>query len=61
MDCSNHQKRVGKTADEFDAYSKWRHIIGGLQKAGAVKWIKTQTHRRERREARAEIQKELNE
>jgi hypothetical protein len=41
--------------DEGDAYTPWRKVYCYLQKAGAVKYIKRKTHRRERREAKREI------
>ena len=41
--------------DEDDAYTSWRHVYCYLAKAGAVKFIKTKTHRRERREAKRAI------
>lgn len=43
------------TAEEQDAYTGWRRLYCYTQRAGVVKAIKTRTHRRERREARAEI------
>lgn len=43
------------TWDEDDAYASWRKIYCYLAKAGAVKYIKTKTHRRERREAKRAI------
>ena len=43
--------------DEDDAYTSWRHVYCYLQKAGAVKYIKRKTHRRERREARLAIRR----
>lgn len=44
-------KRIIKTADEYDAYSRWRHVMSSMQRPGAVKKIKRRTHKRERREA----------
>ena len=41
--------------DEDDAYTSWRHVYCYLAKAGAVKFIKRKTHRRERREAKLAI------
>jgi hypothetical protein len=41
--------------DEQDVYSRWRHVMCWTQRAGAVKAVKRRTHRRERREAAAEI------
>ena len=41
--------------DEQDAYTGWRRVLCYLDKAGAVKYIKTKTHRRERREAKRMI------
>lgn len=40
---------------EEDAYTSWRKFYCYLAKAGAVKYIKRRTHRRERREAKREI------
>ena len=47
------------TWDEQDAYTSWRRLYCYLQRAGAVKAIKRRTHRRERREGRAEIADQL--
>jgi hypothetical protein len=44
---------------EDDAYTSWRQFYCYLQRAGAVKSIKRMTHRRERRQARADIRREL--
>ena len=52
-------KRIIKTEDERDAYSKWRRILCSYQRAGAVKKVKKRTHRRERREAKQYIQEQL--
>ena len=41
--------------DEDDAYTSWRQVYCYLAKAGAVKYIKRKTHRRERREAKRAI------
>ena len=41
--------------DEQDAYTGWRKVLCYLDKAGAVKYIKRKTHRRERREAKRAI------
>jgi hypothetical protein len=41
--------------DEEDAYTPWRKVYCYLQKAGAVKFTKRRTHRRERREAKRQI------
>ena len=43
--------------DEEDAYTSWRQFYCYLSRAGAVKYIKTKTHRRERREAKREIRR----
>lgn len=42
-------------AEEQDAYTRWRYVLAYLNKPGRVKAIKQRTHRRERREAQAEI------
>jgi len=49
------------TAEEQDAYTGWRRLYCYTQRAGVVKSIKARTHRRERREARAEIAAQLDE
>ena len=46
----NDFRRRVVTADEYDAYTKWRSFL--IWHAGDVKAIKRRTHRRERREAR---------
>lgn len=43
--------------DEDDAYTSWRQAYCYLAKAGAVKYIKRKTHRRERREAKQAIRR----
>ena len=43
------------TADEQDAYTRWRHVLRYLSRPGAVKAVKRRTHRRERREGKAFI------
>ena len=46
------------TWDEQDAYTSWRKLYCYLQRPGAVKAIKRRTHRRERREGKAEIREQ---
>ena len=48
-------RRAIVTWDEDDAYTGWRKVYCYLDKAGAVKYIKRKTHRRERREAKRMI------
>lgn len=48
------------TADEQDAYTGWRRVLCCYQRAGAVRKVKRATHRRERREARAEIRAQID-
>lgn len=51
-----NQHRTVTTGDEQDAYApNGRRAHGYLRRPGVVKAIKRRTHRRERREARAEI------
>lgn len=40
------------TADEFDAFTGWRHVLVSMQRAGARKVIKKRSHRKDRRQAR---------
>ena len=47
------------TTEEQDAYTPWRKVYCYLQRAGAVKQVKRRTHRRERREGRAEIREQV--
>jgi hypothetical protein len=47
------------TWDEQDAYTPWRKLYCYLQRPGAVKGIKRRTHRRERREGKAEIREQV--
>lgn len=48
-------KRRRVDGDEQDAYSKyWRPMLARFQRAGEVKKIKRRTHKRERREGKAE-------
>lgn len=46
--------------DEQDVYTGWRRLYCYTRKAGVVAYVKKKTHKRERREARAQIKKELN-
>jgi hypothetical protein len=48
-------KRQMKDWVEHDAYTAWRHLYCYLARPGVVKSIKRRTHKRERREAKAEI------
>lgn len=54
-------KRRAVDGDEQDVYSAWRKLLCWTQRPGATKKVKRRTHRRERREARAEIQEQLGE
>lgn len=47
------------TSGEQDAYTPWRKVYCYLQRPGVVKSIKRATHRRERREGRAEIAEQV--
>lgn len=47
------------TWEEEDAYTAWRRLYCYLSRPGAVKQIKRRTHRRERREGKAEIESQL--
>lgn len=60
MGRSSMGRQAVVTAEEQDAYTRWRKWLCYLQRPGAVKAIKRTTHRRVRREARAEIRKELS-
>ena len=53
------ERRRIVTADEQDAYTGWRHVMCRYQRAGKVRKVKVATHRRERREAQAEIRAQL--
>ena len=47
------------TAEEQDVYTDWRSMLRWVTRPGRVKAVKRRTHRRERREARAEIRAAL--
>lgn len=48
-------KRRMRTGDEYDAYCRnWRQMYVYLSRPGVVRKIKRRTHKRERREGRAE-------
>ena len=54
-------KRIRKTAEEQDAYSKWgRRYLIYLGRAGVRKGIKRRTHRRERHDAKAAVEEQLD-
>lgn len=57
---STSRPRRIHTADEQDAYTVWRRYYCYTQRSGVVRKIKRTTHRRERREARAELRTELS-
>lgn len=40
------------TADEYDAFTGWRHVVVRMGRAGVRKVIKTRSHRVDRRQAR---------
>jgi len=44
-----------KNPGEQDAYTKWRHLLCYMDRAGVVKKIKRGTHKRERQEAKQDI------
>jgi len=50
-------KRLIKTGDEQDAYTKWRNMF--IWRSGEIKKIKKRTHRRERRENKQWINEQL--
>ena len=53
-------KRRMVKGEEYDAYTKWRHLLVYMGRPGVVKSIKRRTHKRERREGAAEIKEQLN-
>lgn len=53
------RRRVGSA--EQDVHGPWRRLYCWTQKAGAVKRIKRQGNRRERREGRAQVRNEQRE
>lgn len=53
------KRRQIKDWDEQDAYTRWRHLLVYLGRAGAVKKVKRRTHRRERREGKQDIREQL--
>lgn len=53
------ERRRIVTADEQDVYTGWRQLYTCYQRAGKVRKVKVATHRRERREGKAEIRAQL--
>ena len=49
------------TNEEQDVYTAWRRLYCWTQRAGATKKVKRRTHRRERRDGKAEIQQQCRE
>lgn len=52
-------KRIIKTWEEQDVYTKWRKLLIWTSRPGAVKSVKRRTHKRERREAKHWIEEQL--
>lgn len=53
------ERRRIVTADEQDVYTDWRRHLCCYQRAGKVRKVKVATHRRERREGKADIAAQL--
>lgn len=45
--------------DERDVFTRWRHVLCYVQRAGVRKAIKQRSHRRDRRAARQSIRNEV--
>lgn len=45
-------------SEEADAYTGWRKLMGYMRRPSVVKTIKRRTHKRERREGRAEARQD---
>jgi hypothetical protein len=54
VDSNNNRRRIIKGWDEQDVYTSWRKLYCYLQRPGAVKFVKKQTHRRERQSGKKE-------
>jgi len=50
-------RRAIEGLDEEDAYTAWRRMYRYLDHAGAVKFVKRKTHRRERRESKRALRR----
>lgn len=44
-----------KNSEEQDVYTGWRKVLIWASRPGAIKKVKRRTHKRERREAKAEL------
>lgn len=53
MQSDRRRRRTGANWEEHDAYTNWRRML--FWQRGETKGVKRRTHRRERREAKAEI------
>jgi hypothetical protein len=52
------QQRAIKTWSEQDLYTSWRHLL--LWQPGMRRWIKRQTHKRERRQGKRDVAEDRN-
>lgn len=52
------KRRAIKGWMEQDAYTDWRKYLCYMQRPGMVKKVKRYTHKRERREAKRDIEKD---
>lgn len=50
-------KRKAVKSDEYDVVTGWRHYLCYMQRAGVVSKIKRRMRRRERHDAKRDIQK----
>lgn len=50
-----------RSGDEQDAYTVWRHLLCYTSRAGVIKAVKRRTHKWARRQARAEIDRDIKE
>jgi hypothetical protein len=53
-------RRKKQSPGEQDAFTSWRKVYAYLQRPGVVKSIKRGNNKRERREAKNELWKELD-
>ena len=53
-------KRIMKSGEEYDVYTKWRKVLIWTKRPGAIKRVKRRTHKRERRESKRWINEYLS-
>lgn len=52
---NKQMKRKMVNADEYDCFTRWRHVLAWTQRPGARKRVKRRANRRERRQTKENL------